>query len=276
MLKNTNALKDDKNQQAMLVDVHCHLDFPQYEPDLRQVIERAKIVGVSVIITNGVNAASNRKVLELAKFDPIIKLALGLYPLDALGFAEPENFNRNIQPIDVDAELAFIKSHAKDIIAIGEVGMDFKWTKEPEQMAKQKENFQKVIELAEQIKKPMLVHTRNAEKEIIEMLETTKAKAVLHCFQGNKKLIQRASDYGHYFSIPPVIARLQHFQLLARMVNINQLLTETDGPFLSPVPGQRNEPANVAVSVQKIAEAKKFDVEEVKKNIWLNYQRMFL
>ncbi len=100
-------------------------------------------------------------------------------------------------------------------------------------------------------------------------------KVVLHCFSGNKKLIKHAADNGWNFSIPPVIVRLQHFQMMAEIININQLLTETDAPYLSPYPGKTNEPAYVAETIKKIAEIKGFEQEEVANNIFMNFQRIF-
>jgi len=98
---------------------------------------------------------------------------------------------------------------------------------------------------------------------------------LLHYFCGKKKLVKRAADNKYYFSIPTVIVRAQNFQLIAENVNINQLLTETDGPFGSPFRGEKNQPAYVIESVKKIAEIKGFTVEETMKNIFLNYQRLF-
>ena len=155
-----------------------------------------------------------------------------------------------------------------------EVGMDFKYLREYEK--KQRENFEKVIETTEKIKKPIVVHSRSAEKECIEMLESSKLKkVVMHCFTGNKKLIKKGADLGFYFSIPAVIQRLQHFQMLAEIININQLLTETDAPWLSPELGRFSEPADVLGTVKKIAEIKGFTVEEVANNIFLNYKKVF-
>ena len=109
------------------------------------------------------------------------------------------------------------------------------------------------------------------------MLESSSVKKVdMHCFSGNKKLIQRAADNGYSFSIPPVLCRLQHFQMLVEMVNINQLLTETDAPFLGVEAGERNEPAFVLGTVKKIASIKGFDVTETMNTIYMNYSRFFL
>ncbi len=262
-----------------LVDVHCHLNHDKFKKDIDTVIENAKKAGVKAIIVSGVNVPTNREVLEMSKKYDIVKCSLGVYPIDALNVhieaLDEVGLTRQPIPFDVDKELEFISSKKKEIMALGECGMDFKYLKEHEK--KQRENFQKCIDCAEKIKKPIVVHTRNAELECVEMLESSSLKKViLHSFGGRKSLIKRAADKGWAFTVPAVIARLQHFETLVSMVNINQLLTETDAPWLSPVSGMRNEPANVLESIKKIAEIKKFNVEETADSIFLNYQRMFL
>ena len=262
----------------MLVDIHCHLDFPQFGKDLDQVIERAKKAGVKAIITQGVNHESNLEVLEIArKYPDIVKAALGLYPTDATNVAIKEALVTEYQRetlVNVDETLQFIKKMRDQVFALGEVGMDMKYS---DDLKHQQENFQKIMDLAKHIKKPLIVHTREAEREVVEQLLSSGYKKVcLHCFMGRKSLIKMASDAGFYFSIPSAVVRNAQFQMLAEMVNISQLLTETDAHFLAPTPRERNEPANVAEAVKKIAELKKFDVTETANSIFANYQRLFL
>lgn len=262
-----------------LVDVHCHLDHERFRGDVEQVVERARQAGVKAIITSGVNLATNRIVLGLAgKFD-IVHASLGLYPIDALASelnrGEADGFARDIEKTNVDEVLGFIEKNRDNCVAIGECGLDYHWVKDKQK--EMKDVFQKVISLAEKIKKPLVIHSRKAELDCIEMLESSKVKKVMmHCFQGSRKLIERAAGNGWSFSIPANINRLQHFQMLAGMVNLSQIFTETDAPYLSPVPGQRNEPAFVAGTVKKIAEIKGMDQNEVADNIYMNFQRLFL
>lgn len=264
----------------LLVDVHCHLMHEMFKKDLNQVIESAKKNNVKAIITSGVNTPTNREALELAeKYPDIIKCSLGVYPVDALGVIEGDEsgLTRAIAPMNVDEEIEFIAKNKNKIIAVGEAGLDFKIYNKEEQVIKQKENFMKVIELCEKIKKPLVVHSRRAEKECVEMLETSTLRRVdLHCFEGNKKIIKKAEELGYCFSIPPLILKLQHFQTMTEMVDINQLLTETDAPWLSGIPGERNEPSFVERVIKKIAEIKKMTSEDVANNIFMNYQRTFL
>lgn len=261
-----------------LIDVHCHLNHEKFNKDRDEVVQRAKDAGVKVIITSGVNVPTNREVLEMAKKYDIVKCTLGIYPIDALNIKidalDEVGLTRQAEPFDVDEELKFILSKKENISGIGECGMDFKYLKDYEKQ--QKINFQKCIDCAEKLKKPIVVHTRSAELPCVEMLESSNLKKViLHSFGGRKSVIRRAADNGWSFSVPAVITRLQHFETLVSLVNINQLLTETDAPWLSPVKLERNEPMNVIESIKQIAKIKKFNVEETADSIFLNYQRMF-
>jgi len=263
----------------LLVDVHCHLDHARFKEDLDKVIERAKNAGLKSIITSGVNSATNRMILRIAEKYDIVKASFGLYPIDALAreleAGEASGFTRDVQSIDVDAELDWIRRNKEKCVAVGECGLDYHWITGKE--AEQKKIFQKIINTVEKINKPIIIHSRKAELDAVEMLESSNLKKiVLHCFSAKKSLIKRAADNGWSFSIPPVITRLQHFQTLVEMVNIKQLLTETDAPYLSPFPGQRNEPAFVVETIKKIAEIKGMVEEEVASNIFMNYSNMFL
>jgi TatD DNase family protein len=259
----------------LLVDAHCHLDHPFFKDDIEQVIENAKKVGIKAIITSGINPESNRKALVLAQKYDIVKVSFGIYPVDALA-KEIEIGEYPMKPnvFDVDEEIEFIRKNKDKCIAIGECGMDYFWIKGHDE--KQKELFFKMIKLAEDVKKPIIIHSRKAEQECIEMLESsTLKKIILHCFSGRKKLMLKARDNGWTFTIPTSIVRSQQFQEMVNSVNISQLLTETDAPYLSPFKEKRNEPAFIAETIKKIAEIKGMDAEEVANNIFMNYQQMF-
>jgi len=249
----------------MLVDVHAHLEFENFENDLDEVIERAKKAGVVAIINSGTTIKRCEKTLELAKKYPMIKAALGIYPTETTKMTEKE-FNEGIE---------YLRKNKNKMIALGEIGLDFH--EEDNKKEEQKKNFQKLIELAEEIKLPIIIHSRKAEEEVVDMLESSKIKKVMmHCFSGNKKLIKRCEKNGWMFSIPTNITFSEHFQMMAKEVSMSQILTETDAPFLPPIKGERNEPANVRFTIKKIAEIKKLDEEEVEKMVFSNYQKFFL
>lgn len=260
----------------MLIDVHCHLDHVKFSKDLDKVIERCRKESC-IAITSGVNTGTNRTALEISKKYPdVVKVSLGLYPIDALKHEiETSQFPRTVEVMDVDKELEFIKKNKDKIAAVGEAGLDFHWdTKHKEE---QKKNFLKVIELVEKIKKPLIVHSRKAEKEAIEILESSNVKKIImHCFSGKLKLVKKGMDKGYYFSVPPIVVRIPQFRLLAKEVPITQLFSETDAPYLSPEKGKRNEPINVKFVVEEIAKIKNMNKKEVENNIFKNFQEIFL
>ncbi|MBI2549393.1 TatD family hydrolase [Candidatus Woesearchaeota archaeon] len=248
-----------------LVDVHCHLTDDIFSHDLDQVIQRAGEAGLTTLVSNGLDPTSNRAVLALAQKYLLVKPALGIHPISVAGLDETT----------IAEEIVFITKQQKKIVAIGECGLDYKHVEDP---VKQKKVFQNLLLLAKTIKKPVIVHSRKAEEDVITLLEgaqLTKEQIVLHCFTGRRALITRAISNGWYFSIPAIINKDQHFQRLVGECTINQLLTETDAPYLSPERGKRNEPIAVQQTVQAIAKLKQMDVIEVANNIFMNYQRVF-
>jgi TatD DNase family protein len=267
-----------------LVDVHCHLEDQRFAKDLDEVIKRAEKAGLKAILVAGTNPEANRKVLDLTKEYPIVKASFGLYPIDSVvsKFSNlTDDYPRKIEAFDYKKELEWIKKNKDICAAIGEVGLELQVVKENKDFEKIKqaqiEVFEAAIKLAEEIKKPLVLHTRGGELEVIEILEKHKPKVpiVLHCFGGRKSLIKRAAENRYYFSVPAVIARLQHFQTLVETVDLKQLLTETDAPYLAPVAGERSEPKDVVVTIKEIARIKNLSDEEVAKKIWENYKEVF-
>jgi TatD DNase family protein len=226
-----------------------------------------------------VNHESNQQVLAFAKKYDIVKAALGLYPLDATNLKVPEEYFGQ-EPLlprtrtDVDTTLDFIAKNKANIIALGEVGMDLKFTSD---LLTQAENFKKIIDLSLKIKKPLIVHSRKAEKETVEMLESAGHKQVImHCFGGSHKIVKRIEDAGWMLTIPANVSRSSHFQEIVKKVHISRILTETDAPYLSASPGKRNEPSEVIDSVKVIARIKGMTEVDTANAIFQNYQNMFL
>lgn len=254
-----------------IVDVHCHLDLygGEYDAqpfDIDKFLQEQAKAGVKVIISNGTDPVSNRKVLAMANKYPLVKAALGFYPSHL--------FDDNASHFE--DELQFIRSNAKNIIAIGEIGLDNHHVKDS--LLKQKVALTKLVNLAKELDKPILVHSRKAELETIELLETLgHKKVVMHCFSGRKHLVKRIIENGWYFSLPCNIIRAEHFQIIANLSPLSKLLTETDGPLLSPYKeNPRNEPKFIFETINKVAEIKKMDPEEISNQFFMNYQKLFL
>ena len=261
----------------ILVDCHAHLQHAYYKDKLDAVIERAKAAGVKKIICSGINTPTNKEVLALAKRYPgLVECTLGLYPIDLLGM-QPDESGLTLQSgsLDIDDEFTFISKNKEHIVGIGEVGLDYKW--DTERHDEQKKNFQRIIEHVEKLKLPIVIHSRNAEADCLDLLASSKIKKVmLHCFSGRKSLVKRAIDLGYYISIPAVSKKLQHFQMVAEMTPLNQLLTETDAPWLTPhAPPEMNEPSFVVESIKVIAKAKGLDELDASYAIFKNYQDVF-
>ena len=260
------------------IDVHAHLESDKFSEDLDGVISRCKDENV-LVIQSGVNPETNRESLELSKKYGIM-CSFGIYPIDGIAIEFDnlkDDYEREIPKFNVDDELEWIEEHSDDCVLIGEVGLDFKVVECSSEMKEaQIRNFEKIIELAKKIDKPILIHSRGAELECVEILEKHRCeKVIMHCFSGRKVLIKRARDNGWFLSVPPIITRLQHFETLVGIVPLKQILTETDAPYLSPVVGERNEPVNVKVSVREIARIKEVSEDEVRNQVYENAKGLF-
>ncbi|MEK6891282.1 MAG: TatD family hydrolase [Nanoarchaeota archaeon] len=243
----------------MIIDVHCHLDLLE---GIDSIIKTCLDKNI-IIVTQGINAETNRKALEYSNKFANVKAALGIYPEDALKLSEKE----------INDELKFIESNKNKIIAIGEIGLDGTYS----DMEKQKKVFEKLVKLSIKLDIPVIVHSRKAEILCIEELEKLKAKKVImHCFSGNLKLVKRIEENGWYLSIPANVNYSEHFQKIVSIVDINNLLCETDSPFLSPEKKFPNTSLNVMYSYKKIAEIKKISLNEVNKIIENNFNKLFI
>jgi len=258
----------------LLIDIHSHLDHCYFNDDRAKVVENAKKAGVKVIVESGINPETNRKALEMAKKFDIVKASIGIYPINVLQKEiETGDFPMKPNKFNIDEEIKFIEQNKKNIAYVGEVGLDYLKLKDEKE---QKKLFLKMIELAEKINKPILIHSRKAEQDCIDMLESSKLKKIImHCFTGKKKLVKKIRDNGWFLTVPTCVVRSLQFQDIAKEVPLNQLFCETDSPYLSPFKDQRNEPAFIIESYKKLAEIKKMNLKEVVNNIWMNWQKTF-
>ncbi|NPE26493.1 TatD family hydrolase [Methanococcoides sp. SA1] len=246
-----------------LVDVHCHLESMRFDGDRDEVVARFVEKGGEAMICSGTGPENNRKVLALARRFDCVKASFGLYPVG--------NFSK-----DVEAELAWIEEYKGECVAIGECGLDFDNEKRKKDFERQKGLFEKQIDLAMKLGLPIVVHSRKAEAEAIEILEAKGAdKVVMHCFCGKKSLIKRCTENGWFFSVPPAIKRWKNFEMLVEVVPLELLLTETDAPYLGAVARERNESGNVVVTLEEIGRIKGLGVDEVGETIFENSKKLF-
>ena len=244
----------------MYIDVHCHLNLLENVSEVVETMKGRKVLAIA----HGTDIKSNREVLELSeKFDSVSS-ALGIYPLESLSLSDEE----------IDEEIEFIRENKDKIVAIGEVGLDLK--KPDSNLEKQKVVFQKFIDLARELDKPIVVHSRKAELECVEMLEESGIKkVVMHCFSGKLKLVDRIVSNGWFLSIPTCIKNTLHFGFIVEKVSLENILAETDSPYLHPDKKFPNEPGNVIESYKKISEIKKLSLKEIEKKLESNYNTLF-
>ena len=257
----------------LLIDAHSHLDHPLLINKIDEIIQKAKNAGLKHIITNGINPETNRVCLELSKKYDIVECGMGIYPRTALKEEiMAGDYPIKLEDFDIDEEIGFIRKNKNNIVAISEVGLDFVHGEDNQQI----EDFQKMINLAEELNKPIVVHSRKAEQKAIEILESSKLKKVImHCFSGKKSLVKKIADNGWFITVPTIVVRSFQFQDIAKDVQVNQLFCETDSPYLGPYKEKWNEPAYVIESYKKIAELKNMDIIEVINNIYMNWQKIF-
>ena len=234
-----------------LTDAHAHICDPGFDKDRAEVLERACKAGVDAIIAVGENLADAHKNLELSKTYPMLKPAAGLYPthLDlnqAHGIAN------------------FIRQKRSHLAAIGEVGLDYWVVKEAPDRELQREILKLFIELSKELNLPLNIHSRSAGRHAIALLlENTAARVQMHAYDGKAGAALPAVEAGYFFSIPPSVARSRQKQKLVKQLPLSCLLIETDSPVLGPSPNERNEPANLSLSIKAIAELKDVSEAEV-------------
>lgn len=240
---------------AGVVDTHTHLYFDQFQADLDEVIERAREAHVGAMINVGIDLASSQKAVELADLHDDIYATAGVHPHDVA----------DIEKTDWD-RLHDLLFHPK-VVAIGEVGLDFYRDISPLDL--QKRSFDRFMSWSHETGLPLVIHTREADEEIIRLLqERSKAgwRGVFHCFPGNENMAHKVLEMGFYISFTGNIT-FKNFRKasVVRSIPLDRLLLETDSPFMAPVPqrGKRNEPAFVQLVAQKLAEIHRVSVPKV-------------
>lgn len=262
-----------------LFDVHAHLTSSRFSEDIDAVIARAKDAGVSTIISNGLNIADNQRVLALAERASTVRPAIGYYPVDAvlpeMTEAGVDYPREDVDPHTAEETVAWVRDHADKAVAIGEIGLDHHWV--PEQFwARQEAIFRDLVRVAMDADLPIIIHTRKAEARTFEVLKELGAPRVnWHCFSSRLKLAKRIAEAGHYVSVPANARRSETFTGLLRSLPREQLLLETDCPYLAPEPGTRNEPANVADTCAYASEIWVTSLEQAQAQLEENFERLF-
>jgi TatD DNase family protein len=258
----------------MLVDTHCHLDFPHFDADREETLERARRAGIDFIVNPGSDLESSRRAVALADRYPDVYAAVGVHPhhassLDAAALAD----------------LRALAQHPK-VVAIGEIGLDYYRDLSPR--AAQEEAFRHQLDLAAELDKPVIIHDRDAHADVARILEEwsrargsrgEQVTGVLHAFSGDRALAEAGFRWGFMVALggPLTFQNARRLQGLARELPLSHLVVETDAPYLSPHPyrGQRNEPARVTLVAEMLAALLGLSLAEAARRTTANARRLF-
>jgi TatD DNase family protein len=249
------------------IDSHSHLADPAFDADREAVIERALEAGASLVICIGASLEDASRARDLAAAYPLLRWTAGLHPHDAERF-EPST--------DLPALEALLDAGA---VAVGECGLDFHYDNAPR--AKHHESFEAQLAIAAERSLPVIVHTREAERETAVMIDLAAREGVigvLHCYTGTLSLAERALGYGWYVSFSGIVTFKNWTDMeLLRAIPDDRLLVESDAPYLAPVPmrGKRNEPAWVAHTIERLAAVRGVSPETLAERTAENAARLF-
>ena len=253
----------------VLIDSHCHLDFPDFGPEVEDVVARAHAAGVGLMVTISTKVSEFERVRAVAERFPHVFCTVGIHPHEAA--SEPETDT---------ATLIEMARHPK-VVGIGETGLDYYYEHSPR--AAQQRSFRAHIAAARETGLPLVVHTRDADDDMAEILvEETGKRAfpgLLHCFSSGPQLAEKAIELGLYISLSGILTfkTADELRATAAKVPMERLLVETDAPYLAPVPkrGKRNEPAFVVHTAAKLAEVKGVTAAELAEATTANFLRLF-
>jgi TatD DNase family protein len=253
----------------MLVDSHCHLDFPEFAPELDAVLRRAREADVQVCVSIGTTLAKFPQVLAVAEQFDNVYCSAGIHPHEA-----------KVEPLEDAAPLIEQAKNAK-VVGIGETGLDYYYAHSPRET--QISNFRAHIAAARELKLPLIVHTRDAEDDTIAILEEEMGQGaftgLIHCFTGTQRLADAALALGFCISASGIATfkKSEALREVLKTVPLDRLLVETDAPYLAPQPfrGKRNEPAFVKHTAATLAELKGVSFPELAAATTDNFFRLF-
>ena len=255
----------------MIIDTHAHIDMDAFDDDRNEVIKRAKDNGVDYILNVGCDIESSMRSMELAEQHNFIYGTAGVHPHDV----------KSIDSQTYD-HLRRLLAHPK-MIALGEIGLDFYKNYSPPDQ--QKEHLRKQVKLSRELKKPIIVHCRDANEDAVAILsdyfpkDPSARSGIFHCFSGNQELADRALEMGFYISFSGSVTfkKSEELRAIAKTIPADRLFVETDCPFLAPTPnrGKRNEPSYVIHTAQLIADVRGLDIKDIQRTTTLNFFELF-
>ncbi len=253
----------------MLVDSHCHLDFPDFAGELDGVVARARAAGVGRIVTISTRIRQQEALLGIAGRFPDVYCSVGTHPHHAH------------EELDIDAEAIVARTRHPKVVALGEAGLDYHYNFSPRDA--QERGFRNHIAAARETQLPLVIHTREADADAARILEEETGKgpfpAVLHCYTGGSELARRAIELGLYISFTGILTfkKSDDLRAIAASLPRERVLVETDAPYLAPgkFRGKRNEPAYVTETARVLAEVQGITPEDVARQTTENFFRLF-
>ena len=248
----------------MFTDTHCHLYNEYFEEDMESIYEKMKESNITRVINNGCDGKSNKEVLDLlGKYDWMYG-TLGIHPESADTYTEED--------------LKYVEEHINDskVVAIGEIGLDYYWTKDNKD--KQKQLFEYQLKLAEKVNKPVVIHSREATQDTIDILKKYNVRGVIHSFSGSYETACIYIKMGFLLGINGVITfKNCNLKDVVEKLDLGNIVLETDSPYLTPVPyrGKRNDPSHVWEIAEYVANLKQVSVEQLSKETNGNIARCF-
>ena len=252
----------------MLIDSHAHLDMKDFKDDIEEVLDRAFNAGVTRIIAVGIDIQSSLKAMELSKMYDSVYSTVGYHP-----------HNADYCDLNTLKELGRLASEAK-VVAWGEIGLDFYRLYSPQE--RQVEVFEQQLDMALTLNLPVIIHNREAHKEVFGILkkyEDKKLNGVIHCFSGDYGLAMKFINMGYYISIPGTVTYKNALKVrdVAKKIPLDRMLVETDAPFLAPTPkrGKRNEPSFVKYTAREISRLRGMEIADFSRQTSENAQKLF-
>ena len=250
----------------MLIDSHCHLDFPELKSDLAAVLTRARNASVGLMVTISTRVARFNELKEIVEANDNVYCSIGTHPHNAA--EEP----------DITVEELIEISHHNKVVAIGEAGLDYHYDHSPRE--RQKEIFRRFVALARELRKPLVIHTRSAAADTLAVLEEERARdvgGIIHCFSEDRAFAERALELGFDLSFSGIVTfkSAKAIQEVAAWAPSDRIMVETDSPYLAPIPfrGKPCEPAHVVYTARRIAELRGVGFEEVARATTENARR---
>jgi TatD DNase family protein len=253
----------------MLVDSHCHLDFPDFASELDVIVDRARKAGIGRIVTISTRVKKHVQVLAIAEKFPDVFCSVGTHPHSAK------------EETDITTQDLIARAKHPKVVAIGEAGLDYHYDNSPRDL--QEQSFRRHIAAARETKLPLVIHSRDCDADMAKILVEESGQgafpAVLHCFTGGRELAFKAIDLGLFVSFTGILTFKNSAALreIAKELPAERILVETDAPYLAPGPyrGKRNEPAYVVETARVLAETRGVSPDEIAAQTTENFFRLF-